>query len=68
MTVKELLEILNAAKNNGRENDAVVIEVSVEKIILGPTPSVTVKEAQMGFDWDSHKIILVPERKLSEKK
>ena len=47
------------------EDPEVVIQIKLPYVTVGGTPTVKVKNAQMGFDWDQGKFFLVPEENLT---
>lgn len=42
----------------------VVIKIKLPYVTVGGLPTVKVKDANMGFDWDAGKFILTPEESL----
>lgn len=48
-----------------REDPEVVIEIKLPYSTVGASPTVKIKNANMGFDWDSGKFILHPEENLT---
>ena len=47
------------------EDPEVVIKIKMPYSTVGASPSVKVKDVQMGFDWDAGKFILTPEEPLT---
>lgn len=47
------------------EDPEVVIGIKMPYTTVGASPTVKVKTAQMGFDWDSGKFMLYPEEDLT---
>ena len=58
MKASELKHILETALSHRNDDFDIVIEI--REPWVGPTPAIGVKQAHMGFDWDSGRIILVP--------
>lgn len=58
MKASELNRILETMLS--RRNDDFDIVVAVKEPWVGPTPAIAIKQAHIGFDWDSGRIILVP--------
>ena len=68
MTLTELKEVIDRALENnalyggGRELEAVIVVKTAGSI--GGAPGVGVKSAPAGFDWDSGKLLIHPDRDL----
>lgn len=52
-------------RDNLREDPEVVIEIKLPYSTVGSMPTVKIKNAQMGFDWDSGKFIFTTEEPLT---
>lgn len=63
MKVKELKDALNHSADH--DDDDLMISLSMPSI--GPIAMSAIKGASFGFDWENGKVILQPERRLSEK-
>lgn len=50
---------------NGREDPEVVVRIKMPYTTVGASPTVKVKNVQMGFDWDAGKFMLYPEEELT---
>lgn len=64
MKVKELRERLNAVPESQDDEEVVVIVKRPGS--MGPTPSVRVRGASSGFDWNSGKFMLWTEKDVKE--
>jgi len=47
------------------EDPEVVIQIKLPYRTVGAQPTVSLKSAQMGFDWDAGKFILIPDEPLT---
>lgn len=65
ITVENLLAELSANKLSPREKQRTVNIVVVNEGTMGATPTVNVKQASFGFDWDSQMFMLFPEQPLT---
>jgi len=66
MKLSELMQFVDRQlKFNGREDPEVVIRIKMPYTTVGASPTVKIKTAQMGFDWDSGKFMLYPEEDLT---
>ena len=52
-------------RDDSRDDPRVVIQIKLPYNTVGGTPVVDVKNLQMGFDWDSGKLIIVPEEDIT---
>ncbi len=66
MKVKDLFEKLKEAVENGHAEDEVVVPVIVDEAVFGPSPTVSIQDMSYGFDWDSKKVFLTPQRPLKK--
>lgn len=65
MKFSELKRLVDLYHRDGHyEDPEVVIQIKLPYKTVGGTPTVKVKNAQMGFDWDSGKFIFQPEETL----
>lgn len=65
ITVEDLLAELNGNELNQRDKQRTVNIVVVNEGTMGSTPTVNVKQASFGFDWDSQMFMLFPEQPLT---
>jgi hypothetical protein len=61
MTYRELMKYV---RNSGNGNIDKSIEIKIQKASVGPTPAVGIENIVVGMDWDSGRIILIPEEPL----
>ena len=61
MKVSELKQKLEHAN----DNDSVMVAVKLPYATVGPIPTISVKYAFTGFDWEKGKFILTPEENLT---
>lgn len=66
MTVKELIERLERVQDPERTQVMIPI-VPATPSGLRDTPCVGVIALRMGIDWDSHKLFLHPEKRLTDR-
>jgi hypothetical protein len=66
MKFSELVKIVNLHKNHNNTDYDIRIVVKMPFDTIGGTPSVPVKSAYFGFDWDSGKFLIYPEENLME--
>lgn len=52
-------------RDDGRDDPEVVVQIKLPYSTVGGSPTVKIKNAYMGFDWDAGKFILVPEEPLT---
>lgn len=66
MKFSELKRLVDLHHRDGHyEDPEVVIQIKLPYSTVGPHPSVPLKTAWKGFDWDAGKFILVPEENLT---
>lgn len=65
ITVENLLAELSATDLSPRDKQRTVNIVVVNEGTMGATPTVNVKQASFGFDWDSQMFMLFPEQPLT---
>lgn len=65
ITVENLLAELSAGELSPRDKQRTVNIVVVNEGTMGATPTVNVKQASFGFDWDSQMFMLFPEQPLT---
>lgn len=65
ITVENLLAELSANDLSPRDKQRTVNIVVVNEGTMGATPTVNVKQASFGFDWDSQMFMLFPEQPLT---
>jgi hypothetical protein len=65
ITVENLLAELSASELSPRDKQRTVNIVVVNEGTMGATPTVNVKQASFGFDWDSQMFMLFPEQPLT---
>lgn len=65
ITVENLLVELSANDLSPRDKQRTVNIVVVNEGTMGATPTVNVKQASFGFDWDSQMFMLFPEQPLT---
>lgn len=63
LTFRSLADLIEHQINEQNQEDRVVIEIH-RPGGLGGTPCVDVDRIRAGFDWDSGKLIIVPEKPL----
>ena len=61
MTVRELREVLKEARDT---DEVVILSTTSFSDTWGCTQATKIKHIKQGFDWDSHKILIVPEVEL----
>jgi hypothetical protein len=67
MKLSELKTAIDVAIKNSRTEDFnAVIEVTMPYATVGGTPTVGIKSAHLGFDWNHGKFFIVPDVPLSE--
>jgi hypothetical protein len=64
MKLRELKLILDVYADYPRTLDAEVMVYIKQPNSIGPSPAVKVKNAQMGFDWDSGRLLIACEQDL----
>jgi hypothetical protein len=64
MKFSELAKVIERAQVR-HDDPEVVIRIKLPYSTVGAQPTVTVKNANMGFDWDSGKFIITPEEELT---
>lgn len=64
MKLRELKLILDVYAENTRFLDAEIMVSVKQPNSIGPSPAVRVNHAQMGFDWDSGKLLIACEQDL----
>jgi hypothetical protein len=65
ITVENLLAELSSNELSQRDKQRTVNIVVVNEGTMGATPTVNVKQASFGFDWDSQMFMLFPEQPLT---
>lgn len=65
ITVENLLAEISANELSPRDRQRTVNIVVVNEGTMGATPTVNVKQASFGFDWDSQMFMLFPEQPLT---
>ena len=66
MKFSELKRLVDLYHRDGHHEDPeVVIEIKLPYSTVGGMPTVKIKNAQMGFDWDRGKFIFHPEEPLT---
>ena len=66
MKFSELKKLIDLHYQSGRNDDSeVVVKIKLPYTTVGGMPAVPIKSAQMGFDWDKGKFILLPEEDLT---
>lgn len=66
MKFSELKRLVDLYHRDGHyEDPEVVIKIKLPHSSVGGTPTVKIKNAQMGFDWDHGKFIFQPEEELT---
>lgn len=66
MKLSELKRLVDLYHRDGHRDDPeVVIQIKLPYSTVGGMPTVKIKNAQMGFDWDNGKFILQPEEDLT---
>jgi hypothetical protein len=66
MKFSELKQFVDLYDNRGyREDPEVVIKIKLPYSTVGAMPTVKVKSAHMGFDWDAGKLIFYTEEELT---
>ena len=61
--LKRLVDLYH--RDSHHEDPEVVIQIKLPYSTVGGTPTVKIKNAQMGFDWDSGKFIFTTEEPLT---
>ncbi len=64
MKLSQLKQLVDRQTLMERDDPEVVIQIKLPYSTVGAQPSVTLKSAHMGFDWDAGKFILIPEEEL----
>lgn len=66
MKFSELKRLIDLHYQSGRNDDSeVVVKIKLPYTTVGGMPTVKIKSAQMGFDWDKGKFVLWPEEDLT---
>ena len=65
MKLSELKRFIDRHNLMEREDPEVVIRIKMPYTTVGASPTVKVKNVQMGFDWDAGKLMLYPEEHLT---
>lgn len=66
MKFSELKKLIDLHYQSGRNDDSeVVVKIKLPYTTVGGMPTVKIKSAQMGFDWDKGKFVLWPEEDLT---
>lgn len=66
MKLSELKRLVELYHRNGHHEDPeVVIQIKLPYSTVGGIPTVKIKNAQMGFDWDRGKFIFTTEEPLT---
>lgn len=65
LTVEDLINELTSNELDERAKKRTVNIVVVNEGTMGATPTVNVKQASFGFDWDSQMFMLFPEQPLT---
>lgn len=65
MKFSELKRLVDLYHRDGYDDNEVVVQIKLPYSTVGGTPTVKVKAAQMGFDWDSGKFIFATEEPLT---
>lgn len=66
MKFSELKRLVDLYHRDGHHEDPeVVVQIKLPYSTVGGSPFVKIKNAQMGFDWDSGKFIFQPEEDLT---
>ena len=66
MKFSELKRLVDLYHRDGHyEDPEVVVQIKLPYSTVGAMPTVKVKNAQMGFDWDQGKFIFTPEEELT---
>lgn len=66
MKLSELKRLVNLYhREDHYEDPEVVIQIKLPYSTVGAQPRVSVKNVQMGFDWDAGKFFIVPEENLT---
>lgn len=65
LTVEDLINELTTNELDERDRKRTVNIVVVNEGTMGATPTVNVKQASFGFDWDSQTFMIFPEQPLT---
>lgn len=65
MKFSELKRLVDLYYRDDYEDPEVVVQIKMPYTTVGGMPTVKIKSAQMGFDWDSGKFIFTPEEDLT---
>lgn len=65
MKLSELKRLVERGLEYNRDDLDVVIQIQLPYSTVGSSPTVGVKYANAGFDWDAGKFILTPEESLT---
>lgn len=65
MKLGEFCDKINLYTHDRNKDKEVVIEISLPYSTVGSTPSVGIKSVMSGFDFDSGKFIIIPEKDLT---
>lgn len=66
MKFSELKRLIDLYHRDGHyEDPEVVVQIKLPYSTVGSIPTVKIKSAQMGFDWDSGKFIFITEEQLT---
>ena len=55
---------LDICKMNHKDPASITVGIAIETVSSVGTPSTTIKRLQQGFDWDSGKLLIYPEKDL----
>lgn len=65
ITVEDIIKELTSNELNERDKKRTVNIVVVNEGTMGATPTVNIKQASFGFDWDSQMFMIFPEQPLT---
>jgi hypothetical protein len=65
MRFSELKRLVDLYDHEKRDDAEVVVQIKLPYATVGARPTVKIKNAQMGFDWDAGKFIFCPEEELT---
>lgn len=65
ITLEDMLNEIGTNELNDRDKKRTISIVVASEGLMGGTPTVEVKQASLGFDFDSQKVLIFPEQPLT---